>query len=269
LYRPPSEAILTGAFFKKTTIMSGTPFDHTYRIRYFETGRSQELSITSLMRYFEELALFQSEANGVGFDYYHRHQVIWMLHQYDIRIHRMPRFGDTVLLRTIPESIYRFMGFRRFWVLNQEGEELVSADSSWLYVNTQTRRPIRVSEDMKRAYGHLDKPESRLNMEEMPALERIDHEKEFQVRQSDIDVNQHVNHVQYVEWALEALPPEILLPNRMSRVQVAFKKETVYGQRIRTRAEVREGKGGLQCLHAIIGDDGEEKSALRTFWNNV
>lgn len=249
--------------------MSGTPFEHTYRIRYFETGRNQELSITSLMRYFEELALFQSEAAGVGFDYYHRHQVIWMLHQYDIRINRMPRFGDSVLLRTIPESIYRFMGFRRFWVLNQEGEDLVSADSSWLYINTQTRRPLRVSEDMKQAYGHMDNPEARLEMDEIPPMQRIDHEKEFQVRQADIDVNQHVNHVQYVEWALEALPPEITRAWKLRGLQVAFKKETVYGQGIRTRAEVHEDDDGLQCLHAIIGEDGQEKSALRTFWNNV
>jgi medium-chain acyl-[acyl-carrier-protein] hydrolase len=246
--------------------MSGTPFEHPYRIRYFETGRNQELSITSLMRYFEELALFQSEANGVGFEYYHRHHVIWMLHQYDIRIHRMPRFGDRVLLRTIPESVYRFMGFRRYWVLNQEGEELVSADSSWLYVNTQTRRPFRVGEDMKRAYGHLDNPESRLEMEEIPALERIDHEREFHVRQSDIDVNQHVNHVQYVEWALDALPPEIAGTMQLKRLQVAFKKETVYGMRVRTMAEVQETGNGLRCLHSITGEDGQEKSALCTEW---
>ena len=251
--------------------MSGTSFEHTYRVRYFETGRNQELSITSLMRYFEELALFQSEAAGVGFDYYHRHQVIWMLHQYDIRINRMPRFGDTVLLRTIPESIYRFMGFRRFWVLNQQGEELVSADSSWLYINTHTRRPLRVSEDMKQAYGHMDNPEARLEMDEIPPMQRTDHEKEFKVRQTDIDVNQHVNHVQYVDWALEALPPEITGAWKLRRLQVAFKKETVYGQGIHTRVEVREGggDGGLKCLHSIVGDDGQEKSALRTFWNTV
>lgn len=249
--------------------MSGTPFEHTYRIRYFETGRNHELSITSLMRYFEELALFQSEANGVGFAYYDRHHVIWMLHQYDIRINRMPRFGDTVLLRTVPESIYRFKGFRKFWVLDEKGEELVSADSSWLFVNTQTRRPMRVSEDMKRAYGHQDKPESRLEMEPIPALQRTDHEKEFRVRQSDIDVNRHVNHVQYVEWAMEAIPPELTETLKLKRLQVAFKKETVYGQSIRTSVELEMENGFLNCLHGISGTDGVERSSLRSFWQNA
>ena len=246
--------------------MSGISFEHPYRIRYFETAANQELTITSLMRYFEELALFQSEDRGVGFDYYHRHQVIWMLHQYDIRMHRMPRFGEKVLLRTLPVSIYRFMGFRRFWVLDGQGKELVSADSSWLFVNTATRRPMRVNEDMKRAYGHLDKPESRLVMDEIAALERVDHDREFQVRQSDIDVNRHVNHVQYVDWALEALPPELSEKYGLRRLRVDFKKETVYGMRIRTMAGIHETETGLHGRHSITGDDGQEKSSLYTEW---
>lgn len=249
--------------------MSGNPFEQSYRIRYFETDRNQELTITSLMRYFEELALFQSEATGVGFDYYNRHHVIWMLHQYDIQIGRIPRFGETILLKTLPHSIYRFMGFRKFWAMDEKGEELVVADSSWLFVNTLTKRPLRVNEDMKKAYGHLDKPESRQEMDAIPALEKLDAEKKFLVRQSDIDVNMHVNHVQYVGWALESLPAEIAEKYRLKRLQVAFKKETVYGTGIKSLVEIHEQGDLLSCRHSIMGDDAQERSALATEWLKV
>jgi len=222
--------------------------------------------VTSLMRYFEEMALMQSEAMGVGFGYYREHGVIWMLHQFDIRLHRLPAYGETVLVRTVPTSVYRFMGFRQYLVFGQTGEELITAGSSWLHVNTVSKRPVRVGDDMKRAYGHWGEPEARPGMEDVPPLVHADHATEFRVRQSDIDVNRHVNNVQYVEWALEALPQKVTEGFRLGRLQVAFRKETLYGESIQTLAQVQSHEGGLVVVHAIRVADGQDKCTLRSEW---
>lgn len=247
-------------------IMDHNYFEKEYTIHYYETGSRQELKITSLMKYFEEAALLQSEERKVGLDYYRENQVVWMLHKWDITVHNYPVFGQRILVRTLPVSMAGFLGYRRFWVFDGAGDPLVSATSAWIFVNTSNKRPIRVTQDMKQAYRNEDRPENKLEMAEIPALQKTDFSREFYVRQADIDINRHVNNVRYVDWALEALPPEILQENRLENIRIVFKKETTYGQKIQSQAEIRDVKEGKCSLHNILDEQGNEACALSLKW---
>jgi medium-chain acyl-[acyl-carrier-protein] hydrolase len=246
--------------------MGNNFFEKNYTVHYYETGPHQQLRISNLMNYFEEVALMQSEERKVGLDYYWQNGVIWMLHKWNISIHKSPVFGQNIRIRTLPVSIAGFMGFRQFWVYGEHGEILVSAESAWIFVNTQSKRPMRVTEDMKRAYGHLGQPESKLDMPEVPSLQRADFTKEFNVRQADIDINEHVNNVRYVDWALEALPPKLLRNHQLENIQIVFKKETTYGQRISSQVEVLQEAGVICFVHRIVDEQGKEVCALLTSW---
>ena len=241
-------------------------FEKEYLIHYYETGRRQELRITSLMNYFEEVALLQSEERKVGLDYYQKNQVVWMLHKWDITIHRNPVFGQQILVRTLPVAMTGFMGYRRFWVFDQGGETLVSATSAWIFVNTRNKRPIRVTEDMKIAYRNEDSPEDKLEMADIPSLQKTDFAREFFVRQADIDINEHVNNVRYVDWALEAIPPELKQENRLENIQIVFKKETTYGHKIHSQVEIKDKEPGKYTVHRIIDDHEREVCSLMITW---
>lgn len=252
--------------FTLAIVMENNFFEKNYNVHYYETGQRQQLRISNLMNYFEEVALMQSEERKVGLDYYREHGVIWMLHKWDITINKPPVFGQRIRIRTLPVSIAGFMGFRQFWVYAENGEILVTAVSAWIFVNTQSKRPMRVTEDMKRAYGHLGQPESKLDMAEVPSLQKADFSKEFNVRQADIDINEHVNNVRYVDWALEALPPELLRNQQLENIKIVFKKETTYGQRISSKVEVFQEEGRTRCVHRIVDEQGREVCALLTTW---
>ncbi len=241
-------------------------FEKEYSIHYYETGRRQELKITSLMNYFEEVALLQSEERKVGLDYYQKNQVVWMLHKWDITIHKVPVFGQRILVRTLPVSMAGFMGYRRFWVFDSAGNTLVSATSAWIFVNTRNKRPIRVTDDMKQAYRNEDRPENKLDMADIPALQKTDFSRGFYVRQADIDINRHVNNVRYVDWALEALPPDMQQEYRLENIRIVFKRETTYGQMIESQVEMRDGDGKKCSLHKILDEQGREACALSIKW---
>ncbi len=246
--------------------MENNFFEKNYNIHFYETGLRKQLRITNLMNYFEEVALMQSEERKVGLDYYRENGVIWMLHKWDITIHKPPVFEQRIRIRTLPVSMAGFMGFRQFWVYDENGDTLISAQSAWIFVNTQSKRPMRVTENMKRAYGHLGQPESKLDMAEVPSLQKADFSKEFNVRHADIDINEHVNNVRYVDWALEALPPELLRNNQLENIKIVFKKETTYGQRISSLVEVLQEAGGTRCVHRIVDEQGKEVCTLLTSW---
>jgi medium-chain acyl-[acyl-carrier-protein] hydrolase len=56
---------------------------------------------------------------------------------------------------------------------------------------------INAVEDL-RAFDH------RLN--KLPKIDAADVESRFFVRYHDLDINQHVNNVRYIEWLLESIP---------------------------------------------------------------
>ncbi len=237
--------------------MSGKPFEKSFELRYAETGIGGGLHIASMMRCFEEMALLQSEAGNVGLDYYHKHHVAWVLRSFDIRIDRMPVYPGMFHLRTLPISVYRFMGYRRFWVYLPDGSIGVEADSAWVFIDTRTKRPLRVSDDMKQAYGHAGAPEQRLDMDDIPILEREDIRQSFGVRRSDIDVNRHVNNVSYVNWTLETLPEDIHSGHSLKRLRIDFLQEMHYGETADVCIQLDKIENQLRCLVTIKGDEKE------------
>ena len=104
-----------------------------------------------------------------------------------------------------------------------------------------------------------------VNIENPKAPENIKHEKEFEVRYFDIDTNDHVNNVQYVEWALEAIPVNIKNDYTLKRLKTIYKKEVNLGDIIKSIVEIVENENGIICYH-LISNHGQEACVLETYW---
>lgn len=230
-------------------------FERNYFVHYYETDINKKLSVSGLMKYFEDIALLQSENVGLGLNYYELNNVAWLLFKWDIRIHNMPSYKDTIKVITQPFGFKRYYAYRKFEVLNENGEILVEADSIWLLVNTKARRPIQIIEDMYKGYGLSTQDDFIPDINKMEEVTRIDFEKEFKVNQSDIDMNDHVNNVKYIEWAIETLPVDLFRNKCLTRLKVFYKKETVYGKIIRSLAEVKDSNDKLICFQKISDEN--------------
>jgi acyl-CoA thioesterase FadM len=87
----------------------------------------------------------------------------------------------------------------------------------------------------------------------------------FRVRWSDLDLNRHANHTRYVEWALEAVPPDLRERGRLAGLGIDFLAEARLGDEVAAEAEAVDG--GLTFLHRILRPaDGRELAVLRSAW---
>lgn len=237
-----------------------------YDIHYYEVDYKKRCKILSLMDYFEDIALLQSEGAGVGINYLYGKGLIWVLYKWDINIKKYPKFGDRVKVITIPNSLYKFYAYRKFEMQSADGETLASADSEWLLVKMDTKKPIRIPEPIYRAYNVDINCSDKLNIENLKAPEMADCEKLFEVRYSDIDTNMHVNNVKYVEWAMETVSQEIVKKYMLNRLLVTYKKETRYGETIKAATSITEHDKGAVCSHSIVDMDGKELCLLKSIW---
>lgn len=245
-------------------------WNEAFRVRAYEVDPTGFASIQTLCNFLQEAAGNHARALGVSVEQLSGENLTWVLSRLHVEISAYPRWRDTVQVETWPSGIDGLYGTREFRVLSGGDQPIALGTSAWLVFDMARRRPVRMPEfvneiiapDRPRA---IDDPFPRLH-----PPERVDHRRRFTVRYSDLDVNQHVNNVRYIEWAVETLPLDIIESHRLTSIQVAFRAETSYGDTVVGEADQADTGGGLTFSHRVLreGED-REVASIWTRWRPV
>ncbi len=186
-------------------------YSFTSMVRYSETDETGHLSLINLMNYLQDCCLFHSESLGVGPDNLKERHRLWLLSGWQIVIDRYPKMFEKITVETIPYAFEGCLGWRNVAILDEDGIFIVRANSSWVYLNTDTGKPQRPEENEKAAYGTEERIPMEYASRKIKLPENMQNGKPIPVVQDYIDTNHHVNNAQYVEIALkmmEELQPE-------------------------------------------------------------
>ncbi|MGH4137520.1 acyl-[acyl-carrier-protein] thioesterase [Clostridium sp.] len=240
--------------------------DRNYNIHYYEVDIHKRALITSIIDYLGDMAMYQSEILGVGIGHLKENDMAWVLYKWDITMESYPLLNETIKVKTFAHSFRKFYAYRKYEILDAKGNKIGYADSVWILINTNRRRPIRITEDMYVAYGIDNSNTDALDIPNIPKINTVDSEKSFQVRYSDIDTNVHVNNAKYVAWALETMPKDIVLDYVLKNIKVTYEKETTYGEIIKVSTEIIKEENKVICRHKIINEEGTELTLLESTW---
>ena len=240
-------------------------YSQKYLINYYDVDLELKAKVISLLRFCENNAVMQSENLGVGIDYYKKNQVLWVLHKWDVKIYKYPKFKDEIVVNTKPNSFKGFYAYRYFEILNDKKEMIVEAHTEWLFIDAVKKRPIKIIEEMFNKYGLTEKDNLPLEMRPVQVPGTTDYEKSFSVRNSDIDTNNHVNNVQYIAWALEVVPQEIVKNYEITDLKVVYKKEADSQGIIHSKLEIIDEENSKRCVH-LISDQEKEVCQIETIW---
>jgi acyl-ACP thioesterase len=73
----------------------------------------------------------------------------------------------------------------------------------------------------------------------------------------------------HLEWALEAIPPDILLKCLPAEIHIAYRAEAVYGGRILSRSIAIDSPDSEVFLHQLVREgEGRELTRLMTLWRD-
>jgi acyl-ACP thioesterase len=219
------------------------------------------------MNYLEDLAAAHADSLNIGLDYLLENRIAWVIYKWDVKFNKYAHVTDKLKVRTKPYSIRKFYAYRQYEVLNSEEEVIVSANSLWFLIDVDKRRPCKITEYVCTQFGIRPEDNGQLEFEKLSAPENISLEKEFSVRYSDIDTNNHVNNVKYISWGLEAVPYEILEKCTLRDLRINYEKETSYGEDVRVLCEVKEEDKEYIVISSIVNSNDEKLTLLKTVWN--
>lgn len=191
------------------------------RIRFSETCEDEKLSYTSIVNYLQDCSNFQSQELGLGADALAKKGRAWVLLGWQIEINRRPEVGEEIEVTTWPYGFKGFYGSRNYVMDTKEGERLAYANTVWAYLDVKSQMPTKVDDEEIAGY----QIEDRLDMNYAPRKVKVPAESEelktFVVKQTNLDLNHHVNNGQYVAMAEPYLPTDF----EVGQMRVEYRKQ--------------------------------------------
>lgn len=182
---------------------------YSFAIRGTDTDWRDRLHLFSLFSFMQEAAYANAEAGGLGSSLLDRQGFCWMLIRISVRMNSLPKWGETLTVRTWSRGCRKLTFLRDYEFFNDSGELIGCASSEWLIGSAVDHRPQRpdsiltvhrLPEESRAVFPEMIQRPPKLteNPGEMPVLT-------VYADYSDIDRNGHVNNTRYVAWCLNAL----------------------------------------------------------------
>lgn len=204
-----------------------SPAYHTHEITVhsYEIDFKSRLNIFSLFNYFQEIAWEHAGILHFGLDDLSKQNLFWVLSRVRVEIDRLPRWNEKIKLVTYPRGIDGLFALRDYEVYDSDNNRIISASSSWLILNAQNRRPIRLA-DLDLPFLINERKALNANASKIADYAGSPIAKyNLIVKPSDFDVNHHVNNARYVEWAYNSFDFEHHNFKTIKTVEVNFLAE--------------------------------------------
>ncbi len=192
---------------------------------------NSKLRITDLLNLLQAVAGKHSDLGGMSYFDMQQNNQAWVLSSMRIEIDQLPQWHETIEIETWIESLKGLKSVRDFDVL-LNNKKIIGANSLWVVLNTEKRRP----EAIAIAHDHLEKyPDKKPTLKNFNKIdlsknaELVGHHK---VVFSDLDALNHVNNVKYIEWCLDCLPLPVLEQNLIKALDLNFLKEVTFNQNV-------------------------------------
>lgn len=196
------------------------------RVKYSEVGVNKKVNMSQIVNYFQDCSTFNSEDIGLGINYLKESYRAWILVSWQIIVDRYPKFGENISIGTWAYGFSRLQGFRNFDIIDENNIRIAKANSLWVFVDTITGHPTKITDDCRLPYGNDEK----LKMDYLPRKIEVLKEnskilEEFKIPKMCIDTNGHVNNEKYIEIAEEYLPNDFVI----KQMRADYRKSALLG----------------------------------------
>jgi len=192
-----------------------------------DVGLNYEITNKAFLEALTNTASVHGSSVGQGLNDQEKTHISWVVLNWKLEVYERPKACETILVKTWGQEYSRIRANRDFDIFNQKGEIIAKATSVWIAINTQTGKPIKLTEDIMEVYGrepqHKNFPEFKFT-EAVNLDIPITSQTRFKINKSMIDCNNHVHNPSYMDLANEVLP-EGMDDIYFNNIEVSYKKE--------------------------------------------
>lgn len=213
-----------------------------YKIGLEDIGRNNEATNKALLAIMQDIACLHSASVGYGVLEIETKKRAWMLLDWKMEVIKRPKYNDDIKVETWSRKVERLYAYRDFQLKDKEGNIIAIGTSRWIFVDTERKRPVRLTADIADLYE--SETDKNVFTEEMEDIKCGDYlfKKDYCVQRRDIDINQHMNNLSYLDMAYEILPEDIYNTKVFNNIRIVYKKEILYGEKVECYYEEQNNK---------------------------
>ncbi len=225
-------------------------------VRYSEMDYQKLLKPSSFLNFLQDVATVAADKAHFGYNEVYPKNLGWFLLKYHMEFSNYPKNVENLLIKTEARGYNKLFAHRDFEIYNNENKELIGrVISYWALVNFVDKSMHSPGEIFPDRFSKVEKREDDLNFLKVHSPERVDYSEEFKVRYDDIDVNKHVNNMNYIVWAFEALPKEFRDSYKPKTIDMVYKKEIQYGNTVLSEVELNENIAKISVKNKTTNEE--------------
>lgn len=201
-------------------------------IQYYECDYRNDIRLSFLLKHAQQVAMEQCDKLGIGYDFMDSVNKAFLLAKLKGTIHRLPKAGEKLLIRTIPFMPVKAQYQRLIEFYDEQQQLVVKLDTRWLLVDTETRKILRkMPLEME---GQFNQPVELEDFRIPRVKEPLEERETIQVRYSQIDTNHHMNNTIYADVITDCAEDYLIETeeNPIESFAIVYHHEAKLGEKI-------------------------------------
>ncbi|MDX1640335.1 MAG: thioesterase [Balneolaceae bacterium] len=211
-----------------------------YKVRSYEVDHQQQTTISTICNYFQEAAGLHAQELHFDISDLQKKGLTWILYKLQVKAHKFPSRWESVEVTTWTAIGDGIRAYRDYELHDENGELLAVGLSQWMVLDLQTKRPIKIPDELKRERfiegRHVLEPHEK-------SLQKTDGENARLITTAslnDLDMNRHVNNVRYIDWITGYHFSNDFKRKKCTQMVIQYAAETKAGDDIYLSTEVEE-----------------------------
>ena len=200
--------------------------DYQYQRRYEDFRKDEKMRLGAILKAFEANGCCHTDKVGDDLLNDTKEGKAWIMTDWFVEIDQLPTVYQKIESRTWVEPIKQILFSNRDFELIADGKVCVRCVGRYVIVDLATGRPQKIGPEFTDQYKPEDKQS--IAMDKPPRLvsvapDAFTNEVSIHVRRSDIDYNDHVHNLTYLDYAFEALPHEVYKAYNFKGFRISYK----------------------------------------------
>lgn len=215
-----------------------------YREQELLFGRcdiQHRISLSELLLATSDSAVEDYHQRNLSYDVLRDNGYAILVSRASFKINKMPMMNDVITVKTWEEAPVGLQLSRRYEIIRQDGESLVSGSSLWIIVNPETRRIVKPSQFTLRPEPTFQTDFTGIPCGKIAQPENMQLLDERVIRYTDQDSNGHVNNSRYGAYIMDSLPPEFQQKD-ITDIRINYSQEATVGNTLRLFANLDDAK---------------------------
>ncbi len=204
-----------------------------FEISFSDINENNKLSNKGILRMMQEIAMLHSDSLGYGLNDTEKTGFAWLILNWKLKVFSRPKWKTTLTINTWSRSLNPLFAYRDIEIYDDKNTLVAIATSKWILFDINKQSICKITPEIKEIFPNVNKSvfEDKFN-EKLKEPENSELIMDYKIQRRDIDTNHHVNNLNYLDYAYEALPEDVFSNINFSNVEIMYKHEAKLGDTI-------------------------------------